>query len=225
MLNAKIRDIPLPPRMRSLPISDKGFPVPWFVSWVDDAGHRLPRGQGTPDFRSIDPNIVASCHNRRVCWLCGQPLGTRGSRAIKAFVIGPMSAATRTSSEPPSHLDCARYAVRACPFLSQPRARRNTAGLSDAELTQEGFIDRNPGAMVIWVTRSYTVLTNLLFQIGDPERLEWFCQGRPATRAEVEQSIDSGLPLLEAEMQRQGPQALAALPRHIEAARKLLPVA
>ena len=36
MLNAAIRDIPLPPRMMRRPVNERGFPVPWFVEWIDD---------------------------------------------------------------------------------------------------------------------------------------------------------------------------------------------
>ena len=61
------------------------------------------------------------------CWLCGQTLGKH-----MTFPIGPMCAITRTTAEPPSHLACAEYAVKACPFLSQPRMRRNERDLPEA---------------------------------------------------------------------------------------------
>jgi hypothetical protein len=34
-LNPSIRDIPIPPRMAKRPISDRGFPVPWFARLAD----------------------------------------------------------------------------------------------------------------------------------------------------------------------------------------------
>jgi hypothetical protein len=109
-LNASIRDIPIPPRMAKRPISDRGFPVPWFVAKIN----------GIWDFRAIEPGRIARAYNKNLCWLCGEPLGK-----FVAFVIGPMCSINRISSEPPSHRDCAEYAVRACPFLTQPRAARS----------------------------------------------------------------------------------------------------
>jgi hypothetical protein len=37
------------------------------------------------------------------------------------------------SAEPPSHRECAEYAVRACPFLTRPLAVRNERGLDGFE--------------------------------------------------------------------------------------------
>jgi hypothetical protein len=34
--------------------------------------------------------------------------------------------------------------------------------------------------------------------MGEPSQVEWWAEGRPATREEVQRSIDSGLPALEA---------------------------
>src|SRR5437879_3421217 len=117
-LNASIRDIPIPPRMARRPISAKGFPVPYFVTHKDEAGEW--------DFRQISGQTILACFQRRLCWLCGEPLGQ-----YLAFTIGPMCSINRVSSEPPAHRECAEYGVRACPFLSKPRMRRNREGLPD----------------------------------------------------------------------------------------------
>lgn len=201
-LNARIKDIRLPYRMRHLPISDKGFPVPFFVSWFDAAGEPMPTGIGTPDFRCIGPNKVADAHRRELCWICGQPRGRN-----MAFVIGPMCAVNRISSEPPCHLECALYAVRACPFLTQPRMVRNEKGLPDERYLLDGAIERNPGVTVTWVTRAYKVSPvdgGVLFRFGDPVDVTWWREGRRATRAEVLTSIDEGLPALREVMERDG---------------------
>jgi len=47
------------------------------------------------------------CVRHKRCWLCGQPLGK-----FMCFVVGPMCAINKTSAEPPSHRDCALYAVQ-----------------------------------------------------------------------------------------------------------------
>ena len=211
-LNASIRDIPVPERMRKLPISDKGFPTPYFVGEFE----------GKRDFRVIAPGAMAACYHKRICWLCGQPLGQ-----YMAFVIGPMCSVNRISSEPPSHLDCANYAVRACPFLSRPKMRRNEEGVPSLQDRSAGIaIAHNPEATLIWVTKSYKPLkvsNGVLFQIGEPTQTMWFKEGRKATRAEIDASIAKGLPLLRKQAEGD-PEAMTELDRYIKRAEKLLPV-
>jgi hypothetical protein len=105
-LNQRIARLELPDRMRSLKISDEGFPTPWFVPWID----------GKPEFRGMVGEKLGIALRHKRCWICGQPLGK-----YLTFSIGPMCAVNRNIAEPPSHLSCAEYSVRACPFLSNPR--------------------------------------------------------------------------------------------------------
>lgn len=175
----------LPARMCSLPIDERGYPVPWFVAWLD----------GKPDFRIIDPHKLHMAMVRGACWVCGEKVGK-----YKTFVIGPMCAVNRTSSEPPCHLDCAIFAATACPFLRLPNAQRREANLPDAVEDPAGImLRRNPGVTLLWTTYSYRrvrVENGILFSIGDPVQLRWYCQARPATRQEILDSIDSGMPAL-----------------------------
>src|SRR3982750_2311957 len=141
MLNASIADIPLPARLARRPVSERGFPVPWFVSLID----------GKWDFVNLDPNKIHEAYHRNLCWICGQPLGK-----FKAFVIGPMCAINRVSSEPPSHRECAGYAVRACPFLARPNMRRNeAAAMNNGETVPGIMIQHNPGATLMWMTKTF----------------------------------------------------------------------
>ena len=78
---------PLPPQMARLPIA-RGYPVPWFVAWVD----------GRPEFRAVRPGQVEHALKHRLCWVCGTSLGR-----FKTFVIGPMCGINRTTAEPPCH--------------------------------------------------------------------------------------------------------------------------
>jgi hypothetical protein len=204
-----------PPRIKRLPRSAKGFPVPWFVQWID----------GEPDFRVVDGRKVAPAVKHGFCWTCGGPLGTR-----KAFVIGPMCGINRTISEPPSHRDCAIFAATSCPFLSSPQARRRADGLPEERREAPGFhLDRNPGAAGVWITKSYTPFrahmgnAGVLFEIGDPVEVLWFAHGRPATRSEVLHSIETGLPRLQAIAAEEGPEALAVLADQVRAFQPLLP--
>ncbi|HEY7195534.1 MAG TPA: hypothetical protein VH439_17455 [Gemmatimonadales bacterium] len=183
---------PLPLRMKKLPIDARGYPVPWFVAYID----------GKPDFRIMDIKKLARVlKGDKRCWVCGEKLG-----AQFAFTVGPMCAVNRISSEPPSHRECAWFSAISCPFLSRPHMRRREAGLPDDMGEAAGvMIGRNPGVALVWVTRSYTVVdtyqkdqNHWLFQMGDPVTVYCYAEGRPATKAEVRASVESGLPLLRA---------------------------
>jgi hypothetical protein len=132
-----------------------------------------------------------------------------------------MCAINRTISEPPSHRECAEFAIRACPFLNQRESRRNAANLPyDLGLSEPaGYgIDRQPGVSLLWITKSYRVLKvgdGILFKIGDPTAVEWYRQGRPALRSEVQESIESGYPILLSAAEQEGAKAV----RELEAAR------
>jgi hypothetical protein len=209
-LNSSIRDIPMPQRMWHLPISDTGYPVPWFVAWIN----------GVPDFRVVDTAKHGRAVRRDLCWLCGQTLGR-----FKAFTIGPMCAVNRVSSEPPSHRDCAEYAVKACPFLSKPRMRRNDKGLPDETCEPGGImLSRNPGVTLIWITRNYKRIAGQksLLRIGEPSEIHCYAEGRPATRDEIMTSIETGLPHLRQLAEAQGADAVAELQRLTAVAMKLI---
>jgi hypothetical protein len=59
---------------------------------------------------------------------------------------------------------------------------------------------RNPGVAMVWTTRTYSLFDdgrgNPLISFGDPESVEWYAQGKPATRAQILASIESGMPAL-----------------------------
>jgi hypothetical protein len=208
-LNASIRDIPLPPRMARRPVSDKGFPVPWFATHVSG---------DVWDFVNVDPRKMGQAYGRKLCWLCGEPLGQ-----YFAFVIGPMCAVNRVSSEPPSHRECAEYAVRACPFLARPKMRRNDeAHRGKVEDTPGIMLAHNPGVALIWITKAFVPYGGL-FHIGVPVAVAWFAEGRNATRAEVDAAIDKGLPFLRDLATKEGPAAVAEMEAALVRAQQLLP--
>jgi hypothetical protein len=194
-----VDSIDVPERIKALPVDPvRKVPVPWFVAWVD----------GRPEFRVMDGEKF----KERRCWVCEEPLGRN-----MTFVLGPMCAINRTSSEPPGHTGCARYSARRCPFLSRPHMDRREGGLEELETEHAGeMIRRNPGVTLLWTTRGYAPFGDgrggVLFRVGDPDSVEWYREGRPATRAEVEESIRTGLPILEAMAAGQAgaPEALAA---------------
>ncbi|CAK0406026.1 Uncharacterised protein [Burkholderia pseudomallei] len=212
MSEHKLRDgLPaLPPEMMNLPIDERGYPVPFFVAWVD----------GKPDFRVADAMKMQKAVRFHRCWVCGEPLGR-----YRAFVIGPMCAVNRVSSEPPSHLNCALFAVHACPFLILPKAHRRETHMPEGSTDPAGiFLKRNPGVSLVWVTREYRVERHsdgLLFRLGEPSATLWYANGRRATREEARESIDSGLPSLREIAAADN--ALPELERMIAAVEPLLP--
>lgn len=207
------KDLPrLPERMTALPVDARGFPVPWFVEWVN----------GEPKFQIANSRKWLLAVKGKRCWLCGKSMG-----AFKAFVIGPMCGVNRVSSEPPSHRDCAEFAVTACPFLTRPTAKRSDRGLDGIETKRPGgmMIERNPGVTLLWITKSYRVFqtgTGPLIEIGDPIECHFYREGREALRAEIDASVSTGLPLLEDMARKQGGAAVIALSRQLQTFHQLL---
>lgn len=176
---------PLPPRIAALPISEKGYPVPYFVAYVD----------GKPDFRVADGEKIIPAMKHSLCWVCGQKLGRHIS-----FVVGPMCTVNRISGEPPSHRDCAEFSAQACPFMVYPRAERREANMPDGTRDPGGkMLTHNPGVAAIWTTRSMTVEMaggGVVFKMGLPEAVEWYTKGRHATHEEVLEAMKAGMPHL-----------------------------
>jgi len=205
----------LPKYMNDLPCDDRGYPVPWFVAWHD----------GKPEFRAMDNYKWIRAVKEKLCWVCGNRMGVHIT-----FVAGPMCGINRTTSEPPCHLDCARWSALNCPFLSNPRMVRREDDVINNATTKERVgghaITRNPGVAMLWTTRSYDVFNDgtgkPLITMGEPESVEWYASGRVATRAEVQESIDTGLPILEA-MARREEGGLAALDRYVKRFERYLP--
>lgn len=192
---------PIPAKVGTLPVDHRGYPIPWFVAVID----------GKPDFRVVDSRKVATAVRERRCFICGlQLIGNRCT-----FVIGPMCAVNRVSSEPPSHLDCARFAAAACPFLARPEMRRRDSGVHPDVTDAPGtMFRRNPGVALLWTTDGYTVVPadgGVLFQIRAPVSVECVANGRTATAEEIGESLRTGFPLLEAEAEKDGPEALVQL--------------
>ncbi len=177
----------LPGRIACLPVH-RGYPVPWFVDWID----------GVPEFRAMDPAKRVRAVKDRLCWVCGEKMGK-----FLTFVAGPMCGINRTSAEPPCHYECAAWSARNCPFLSRPHAHRRDASDIGEMKDGPGFaIDRNPGVSLLWTTTAYTIFDDMsgrgtwLIQMGEPTSVEWWAEGKKATLAQVQESIVGGLPSL-----------------------------
>lgn len=101
-------NVAIPARMAHLERDRRGYPIP--VSVYRDS-------DGRPHFTIIDElkrqRVIADDR----CPICGGKL-TRG----RWFVGGPMSAFNNRGAyiDPPMHGECARYALRVCPYLAAP---------------------------------------------------------------------------------------------------------
>lgn len=205
----------IPKRIRKLPVDERGYPIPFFVGYDE---------RGIPDFRMMDGHKLHRAVKDRLCWICGEPLGR-----YLAFTIGPMCMVNRNNAEPPMHKECALFSVKTCPFLTNPDQKRNPRKVHSEYCEPAGeMIKRNPGIAVIWITESYDLYqdsrTNgILFRLGNPLEVSFWCEGRPALRHEVVDSIESGLPILLEMAQSEGPKAVEALMEFRASAYKLLP--
>ena len=192
--------IQAPLNMAQLQRDSLDRPVPWFVAWID----------GKPDHRIVDPHKLPLARKSNLCWLCGRSL-----HRFKSFVVGPMCGVNRVSSEPPSHLACAVYAAQVCPFMTTPGRERRTTNLPEERDAPAGIgLARNPGVTLIWTTRKYLTFlapNGILFDMGEPAAVQWWAEGRYATRQEIIASVETGLPALKEAAAMQGADAEAAL--------------
>jgi len=114
-----------------------------------------------------------------------------------------MCVINRITSEPPSHRECAEYAVRVCPFLAIPKMHRQAHNLPDEIIHPAGDHNpRNPGVVAIYIARKFSVFPaglghpGRLIQMGEPTEVTWWREGRPATRSEVNTAMNRGLTAL-----------------------------
>lgn len=175
-----------PANIRALRRDARGYPVPWFVKWYDDK----------PDFRVIGENKFNRAIAGQRCWICGDRLGR-----YLSFVVGPMCVVNRISSEPPSHRACAVYAATHCPFLVTPRMHRREKHLPEHKEMPGFAILDNPGACAVWTTLAFTPFATTngrLIEMGEPTDVAWFAEGKPASRAQIIDAMDQGIPKLRA---------------------------
>lgn len=170
----------LPDHMRALPVDARGYPIPWFVKWID----------GKPDFRVLDDEKFKKSVRFNLCHVCGNKLGRH-----RSFIGGPMATLQRISGEPPMHLDCALFAVKACPFMLMPRSKRRTANLPDelTGITPPGIeiVDENPGISCIWTCSLYTINRDRgVFEFRSLVSEHWFTEGREATQDEITAALN-----------------------------------
>jgi hypothetical protein len=208
-------DVPMIDRIKALPRDRRGYPVPWFVAYVD----------GEPYFPALDVNKFKLAIRQKRCWICGQTLGR-----WLTFCVGPMCTLNRISAEPPCHDDCAQYAVKVCPFMLRPEMKRVPETKHPDKFVISAQHDlRNPGIMAIYHARTYRPVMHdvPLIEMGPPVGgVSWWTRGHAATRQEVEEALREGGERLRAGAIRLDggtPEALAEVERLIKRGADLLP--
>ncbi|MDW9481854.1 hypothetical protein GOB57_24710 [Sinorhizobium meliloti] len=117
----KHTSVPIPERMRSLPLDRRGYPVP-----VNVERDRT----GKPNFAMNDESVRQRLFKEDRCSICGGKL-LRG----RWSVAGPGSALHEAGAflDPPMHYECARYAVQVCPYLALPSYSKSVSPLEPLE--------------------------------------------------------------------------------------------
>ena len=212
-----LASVTMPQRIAALPQDRRGYPVPRFVCWFD----------GVPDFRVVDTPFLYRAIKHKLCWVCGQPLGR-----MLVFPIGPMCVINRVTAEPPSHFDCAEYAVRVCPFLAIPNTHRTPSKHPHVEAAGM-MIERNPGVIALYTVRHYELFdgaalggnSGVLFRLPEPREVRWYREGHMALPDEVIASIRDGMPNLisAAKRDRQPGEAMQALMEMVFEAEQYVP--
>jgi hypothetical protein len=187
-----VSKITIPKNLRSRP-SYNGYIVPFFVTWyLGDKQVNETTPGARPSFPTIDAKRQLMCQKRSLCWICGRVMG-----AFKTFIFGPSSAIVRASMEPPSHRECALYAVKVCPYLTSDRPinTKHDANLRPGEKILPDVSVTNPGLNVLWTCKDYEAKLmdpprGLYILIpGEPTGVQFFREGRPATHEEVSKAL------------------------------------
>ena len=97
---------PRPPYVALLPLDERGYPVPWFASFMD----------GKPELRFADGRKLVRAVQDSLCWVCGEQLGT-----FRAFILGPMCTVNCVSAEPPMHRACGLWRPSSLPSRGKTR--------------------------------------------------------------------------------------------------------
>jgi len=118
--------VPVPDRMKHLPLDRRGYPVPVIVAVKD----------GVPAFSVNDVDITHRMVAEDRCSICGTKL-FRG----RWLVGGCLSALACDGvfADAPVHDECVHYALQACPYLAAPNWRTPIGRLQHAQMGLPGL--------------------------------------------------------------------------------------
>ena len=157
----------MPESWQKLEKENRGFPKPIFLITRD----------GECDFRGMDARVVHDLARNRLCGICGDPL-----RYWIAFVGGPMSTKNRVYTDPPFHPECARAAIRICPYMLYGGWDRNKVKrVEDAKKDDPwGNADRVTHNAIL-ITRQFQIIFpggTMLFRARPAKEIEWYERGQ-----------------------------------------------
>jgi len=155
-------DLTMPPAVARLPRDRRGYPIFATIVQPEDNG-------GEPDFAVLDPVRVARCVRDRLCGVCGKAIDY-----WMAFIGGDLCLKSRLFPFA-MHPECARYSVRACPHLSNPRAKYRPVPPGTAVMASRLVADRRPSEMFLCIARRYEPVV---------VRGEFFIKAAPFARVE-----------------------------------------
>jgi hypothetical protein len=106
-----ITTVPIPDRMRLLPVDRRGYPVPVIIQRSD---------AGEPLFAANDTTVQRRCAAKKLCPVCG----TKLEKGLW-FCGGPKSAFHPMGRyfDSALHHECMTYALKVCPYLAMPNFR------------------------------------------------------------------------------------------------------
>jgi hypothetical protein len=191
--------VPIPDKMKDLPVDDRGYPIPWTVL-------RGP-SDGKPHFAINVEELRLKSIRERLCPICGVRL-YRGFW----FVGGPGSALHPHGAyiDPPLHKECAEYALKVCPYLAAPRysGRVDDRTLKAADraripiLIDRTMYPERPPLFVCGMTIGMTVTESLYLVPKRPWRvLEYWRGGEMLDPIEGRREAEQQLEAIERERQ------------------------
>lgn len=169
------KDVEKPDGIAELEVDHRGYPVFYSV---------FRHGDGKPDFRVIDQDKRMKCAQKKLCGICGKPLGY-----YMIFIGGPVAARNRAFGDSPMHRECAEYAMKVCPYLtieSMQYEKDHERKYQDQQFTTDpNVIMEKPEKMCLFITRGYRI---------EPNGSTWVYIAKPAV--EIEWRGMDGKPLL-----------------------------
>jgi hypothetical protein len=138
------RTVPLPFRMRGLPRDHRGYPIFFAISPT----MRPPEGARV-DFRVLNVEHHLYAHRNRLCAICGRTMGP------KLWLIGgPMCVLNRVFGDGPMHEECARYAMKVCPYLTISQKNFSMRPLEETDTLKDvNVILKKPARCVLITVR------------------------------------------------------------------------
>lgn len=143
--------------------------------------HVYPNGE--PDLRVLSQTKVAQCVDQKLCGICGLRLELDGV----VFVGGEVSCLHSHFADPAMHEECARYAMKVCPYLAcqnyhhsksvVPRVDDPTVRFGENPLAPPKG-DKRPDNMGLYFTTGFKWVLRgggtRLIKAYKATRIEWF---------------------------------------------------